>query len=513
MDEKVEKKGSKIDVSNSGSSFELEPNKGKKKKHKEGSKKHGTDEIVDLSEAQEKNCAGEAAERQIGSIDGNREEENDINKKKKKKKRKESDDSLAGMHEMDASKPRKKGKMTEDNEFKSNEGDLPLVKDNEGEGDYQSKMKKKKKSSGKSKLTEKFKINECDQDLAKSNLTEDDDQGKEMKKKELGKGKRKESNDVNEHEQGKKTKAKKKPKRVTFSDKVEVCSNDSVVHGIRFTSEEDEKLKEAVFNYIKIHDLGDEGLQMVLHCRSHPEIRDCWKEIALALPHRPHSTVYNRAHVVFERDERRKWTHEELEFIKSVQEQHGSDWKSIADVLGKSRFHVKDTWRRIKLATAKTGHWTQEEYQNLFDLVNLDLRVRASEETKQSRHGTFRDNISWEAISTKLETRTSQICCKKWYDQITSPMVADNLWSDTDDYRLINALFTLDACCFEEVEWDDLLDHRAGDVCRKRWNEMVRHIGELVGKSFADQVEILAKRFCPDLLEAREAFDSKPVVN
>ena len=24
-----------------------------------------------------------------------------------------------------------------------------------------------------------------------------------------------------------------------------------------------------------------------------------------------------------------------------------------------------------------SGHWTQDEYQNLFDLVNLDLRVKA----------------------------------------------------------------------------------------------------------------------------------------
>ncbi|XP_019413011.1 PREDICTED: cyclin-D-binding Myb-like transcription factor 1 isoform X2 [Lupinus angustifolius] len=505
MDEKVKKKkGSKIDESNSGSGFELELNKGKKRKHKEGKKKHGTDEIVDLSEAQEKNCTGEVTERQTDSIDGNRETENHINKKKKKKKRKECDALLDGMQEVDASKPSKKGKMTEDNEFQNNEHDLPLVKDNEAEGDDQGK--KKKKSSGKSKLTDKSKINECDQDLAKSSLTEDDEQGKKRKAKKKTKASTTESPSPAPG-------STSKPKRVTFSDKVEVCSDDIVVRGIRFTPEEDEKIKEAVFSYIKSHDLGDEGLDMVLHCRLHPEVKDCWKEIAATLPHRPHGSVYNRAHVLFERDEKRNWTEEEVEFIKNVQKQHGSDWKSIAEALGKSRFHVKDTWRRIKLDTAKTGHWTQEEYQNLFDLVNLDLRVRALEESKQSRHGMLRDNISWEAIAGKLETRTSQRCCKKWYEQITSPMVADNMWSDTDDYRLINALFTLDACCFEEVEWDYLLDHRPGDVCRKRWNEMVRHIGELVGKSFVDQVEILAKRFCPELLEAREAFDSKPVIN
>ncbi|KAK7393342.1 hypothetical protein VNO78_21895 [Psophocarpus tetragonolobus] len=65
----------------------------------------------------------------------------------------------------------------------------------------------------------------------------------------------------------------------------------------------------------------------------------------------------------------------------------------------------------------------------------------------------------------------------------------------------------------DDQDWDNLLDHRPGDVCRKRWNQMVRCIGEHGGKSFAEQVEVLAKRYCPDLLEAREAFDAKPVVH
>ncbi|XP_068323198.1 disease resistance protein RUN1-like [Pyrus communis] len=64
----------------------------------------------------------------------------------------------------------------------------------------------------------------------------------------------------------------------------------------------------------------------------------------------------------------------------------------------------------------------------------------------------------------------------------------------------------------EEVDWDDLLEHRSGDVCKKRWNQMVRHIGQYAMKSFAEQVEILSKRYCADVLEAKEAFDGKPVM-
>ncbi|XP_061375055.1 uncharacterized protein LOC133317228 [Gastrolobium bilobum] len=450
----------------------------------------------------------------------------------------------------------KKIKRNQDEEYTTNGGeprlaesnivDLPLVKTNEGENDDQGKKLKKKK-----KLNEESKRKEYDEFA--SNEGEDDDQGKKMKKKKKklsDKSKSKANSefktnegdlslaggDANVHcnvtevdDQGKKMKKKKKtkagtgespnpapggtskPKRVTFSDQVEVCC-DGLVRGKRFTKEEDEKIKEAVFDYIESHGLGDEGLDMILHCRSHPEIRDCWKEIGAAFPERPYLSVYYRAHILFERDEKRKWTPEELEFIRKVQEQHGSDWKSIAEALGKNRFHVKDAWRRIKLTNTNKGRWSQEEYQNLFDLVNLDLRARALEDCRKSKHGMLRDNISWEAIGNMFSSRTSQRCCKKWYEQLTSPMVANGVWSDTDDYRLINALFTLDACCMEDVDWDNLLEHRSGDVCRKRWNQMVQYIGEHGRKSFAEQVEILVKRFCPDLLEAREAFDNKPVV-
>ncbi|KDP44003.1 hypothetical protein JCGZ_05470 [Jatropha curcas] len=312
-------------------------------------------------------------------------------------------------------------------------------------------------------------------------------------------------------------------KRVSFSENVEVfpssdgpsdeeTQKDKLVQGKRFSPEEDEMVKVAVLNYIDSHGLGEEGLNMVLHCKKYPEVKNCWKEIGAALPWRPHSSVYYRAHILFQRDKKRKWTPEEVEFVQKFHEKYGSDWKTMAEILGKHRFHVKDTWRRIKLKNRKEGRWSQEEYQNLFDLVNKDLRLKALEEVKKSKHGMLRDNISWTAISDQLGTRTTPTCCLKWYNQLTSPMVAQGEWLDVDDYNLVIALYDLDACCMEDVDWDSLLEHRSGDLCRKRWSQMVKHIGEHGNKSFADQVEVLMQRYCPDVLEAREAHNSKPTV-
>ncbi|XP_052210060.1 RNA polymerase I termination factor [Diospyros lotus] len=319
-------------------------------------------------------------------------------------------------------------------------------------------------------------------------------------------------------------KPKRRSKKVSFSGHIEVFplsddpnegmeknQEEELVQGKRFSPEEDALVKDAVFNYIRVHGLGKEGLNMVMNCKAHPELKGCWKEIGAVLPHRPYTAIYYRAHTLFERAESRSWTAEELEIIKEYYDKHGPKWKKLAGVLGKHRVHLKDAWRRIKLPNANRGRWSQDEYQNLFDLVNLDLRMKVFEERK-SKYGMLRDNISWSAVSDKLSTRTVAVCCMKWYKQLTSPMVAEGKWADTDDYRLLHALYSLDACCIEDVDWDNLLDHRSGDVCLKRWNQMIRHIGEYGNKSFAEQVEILSERYCPDELEAREAWDRKPVV-
>ena len=325
---------------------------------------------------------------------------------------------------------------------------------------------------------------------------------------------------VNTTNQSENATPKERSKKVSFCDDVEVfpCvdvidnankdGKEGLVYGRRYSKEEDEIIMTSVANYIESHNLGDEGLNMVLNCRVYPQVKNCWKEIQAAITWRPLDSVYRRAHVLFERDEKRPWTPEEYEVIQKFFEKHGPKWKLLADSLGKHRHHVKDTWRRIKLANLNRGHWSQEEYQNLFDLVNVDLSMKALEE-KKSKHGMLRDNVCWTAISDKMQSRAFATCCKKWYTSLASPMVAEGIWADADDYRMLDALSSLDACCMEDVDWDNLIEHRSGDVCRKRWNQMVRHLGPNRDKSFAEQVEILANRYRPDMLEAREAFDSK----
>ncbi|KAI3843814.1 hypothetical protein MKX03_018011 [Papaver bracteatum] len=303
-------------------------------------------------------------------------------------------------------------------------------------------------------------------------------------------------------------------RRVKFASQVEVfpSSDDQddreenpvnkLVQGKRFTRQEDQIIKDAVHNYIEAHELGEEGLHMILNCKKHPNIRTCWKEIGAALPYRPQRAVYQRGRILFERGESRNWTEDEKAFILKFYEKHGPKWKSLAQVLGKNKKHVLCKWRK----------WTQAEIQSLFHLVNKDLQMRVYGE-KKLKHGLIRDNIGWTAISDRLATRTGTRCCSKWYNQLSSSMVKEGKWADADDYRLLDELVRLDACCIEDVDWDNLLEHRPGDITLKRWRQMVNHIGIHGLQSLAGQVEELAKRYCPVLLEVREALDSRPVVD
>lgn len=495
-----------------------EERKEKKKKHKKEKSKDGIETASYVNEILEGNTVDELVKGQdsFGKRDNDEmkygKEAGEKKEKKKKKKKHKEEKSKDGIETASYT-----------NETLENNKVDELVKGHNSFGErdddetkdgkvVDKKGKKRKRDTEGSDVSVKNNMGK-ERKVSDRKNTEKVEPTKKKGRKDI------ETSDLNESSPLKRT-----PRRVSFSDNVVVFSSsdapiegnsdqdDSLVRGKRFSQEEDEMVKKAVFDYIEEHQLGDEGLNMVLHCKSHRKIKNCWKEIGAALPWRPTESVYYRAHILFERGEKRKWTQEEYELIRSFHKKHGSEWKLMADALGKHRFHVKDTWRRIKLPNTKKGRWSQEEYQNLFDLVNLDLRMKASEE-KKSKHGMLRDNIAWEAISDKLSTRSNVLCCMKWYNQLTSPMVSEGLWADADDYRLLDALYSLDACCIEDVDWDDLIEHRSGEVCQKRWDQMVKHIGEHSNKSFAEQVEVLSKRYHPDVLEAREAYDSKPAVS
>ncbi|XP_076910461.1 uncharacterized protein LOC143568109 [Bidens hawaiensis] len=538
-------------IDTEGDSVALETGENSKK-----SKKNKTNNLQNLEDGNSSfNAAGDSSQDNklksvLNSDEAEKGNTNDGNLSKIKKKRKhkitENEYKLKGISEQVKfsshvetsvdSRLNEAGELAKDDKLKSVliEDDVDKGQGNDGslakkanESECKLKVESKKVSSPSQTETFEGGCIKAAGDSSKDNklksvLNEDKDETEKVKENNdnlAKKTKKKRKHEATENEPNSKVKAKK----VSFSSHVEFfpssdpenkklkTEEDKLVQGKRFTPEEDAIVKDAVLSFIKSRNLGEEGLSMVLNCRAYPELRSCWKAIGTCIPYRPYLAIYYRAHSLFERGERRKWTKEETEFLIESYEKHGKSWKMVAEGLGKNRVHVKDKWRRIKLRNKKAGKWSQEEYQTLYDLVNLDLQTKAVSQEKKSKHGMLRDNISWGEISEKLSTRTDDNCCVKWYKQLTSSLVQEGKWSNADDYRLIKALYDLDAACIEDVDWDCVLEHRSGDICRKRWDQMVKHIGHHGSKPFIDQVEILSQRYCPELAETREVWDSVPL--
>ncbi|PIA33908.1 hypothetical protein AQUCO_03900038v1 [Aquilegia coerulea] len=526
--EKKKNKGSNLqEVNGEGEDLKVDDKKKKKREKKEKKKNKGSD-------LQEVNGEGEEQvlekEYSLGLNDEEKKKLKSEKREKKEKKNKGNDmtvngEELVGEKGIGETNVSRKRKLVSEEhvEEQRNDSELGVLKKekkrkkekkekDKGSSDVDESMRKKANSV---KDVEDKKVNEGES-TTKDKEDGVDCSGNPESKKPSKRVKFSKNIEVfplsdEDLDPGKKTSNPRKKRVDRGSTDVNRDKKDSN-HGKRFTKEEDCIIQNAVLNYIKEHDLGDNGLEKILHCQDHPEVKNCWKEIATCMDWRSKTSIYSRAHILFERAEKREWTPEEKELLRKFHEEHGSDWKNFAAEYGKSRIHTKDTWRRICLPNHKKGHWSQDEYQKLFDLVNMDLLMKVYDE-KKSKHGMLRDNISWEAISQRLSTRTMAECCTKWYYQLESPLIRAELWANTDDILMLNALNERDFSSEEEVDWDNLLEHRSGDLCRKRWQQMVKHLGEHGLKEFADQVETLANRYSVDVLEARKIYQEKTPVD
>eukprot|EP01018_Ginkgo_biloba_P025731 Gb_06266 [translate_table: standard] len=487
----------------------IEKSKKKKNKSTEG-------EEIDESPPKNSSIQGEEIERTSIEAD-----EEIVEKPKKKKKNKSIE-----AKENEEKPENNKGTEEDEIEHRSIEVEAVIEKT------------KRKKSTEEEENTEEPEINKCIEEKPKKikkkqRCVREGEECDDMEGEEKRRTKRKHKGIIGEVHNNSLVRGSpsdsplhKKQKRVTFSDQVQVFSagdkkeqdirvdtskvtpfvqnvgKDKLVWGKRFQREEDEAIKDAIDRYIKEHGLDKEdGLHKILNCGKFPEVRNCWREIGARLHWRPLQSVYIRAHILYERASIRGWTEDELNLLKRLQATHGNKWKKISMVLGKSRYHVKDAWRRIKRGVMNKGHWSQDEYQKLFDLVNYNLLVKESLKEEKTSNRVLRDNISWEAIADEMATRDHVFCCKKWYYNLASSMVQTGEWENGDDHSLLERLLETNASDEEEVDWNDLLEQRSGETCLKRWKQMVKHLGEYRSIPFLEQLDLLVKRYAPHLIE------------
>ncbi|KAF9621576.1 hypothetical protein IFM89_023150 [Coptis chinensis] len=305
---------------------ELEVKKDKKRKKekrdksKDGSMTLSSEEILN-DEEKENNLVTESNREEGNSSDkGYTSLEERKGKDKKKKKKKGGDIEPLMMNNSNNLSAK------ESNEKDDRSVDVEVEEGNTLDTEKKKKKKKKKKNFPREIL-------ENSSDIEKTPLCDNDPNSNEGHSGSVAKRKRKRSREkealpgknINKGETRRKkktgsadgaenTETRKSSKRVKFSEKVEVFplldvtdiekenKEKGLVRGKRFSLEEDVIIKDAVFKFIKEHDLGDDGIEMVLRCTS--------------MPWRTKESIYNRAHLLFESDGKRKWTPEELETIK-----------------------------------------------------------------------------------------------------------------------------------------------------------------------------------------------------
>lgn len=533
----VSKKNFKYFYGSGKEGFEGTPSKyieNKEAKVKKKKKRPGEAEIEEKVEITKEQDSKKAAPEEVTSYPDLENSEKASSKKKKKKSdedneivalknlEEEIEDRTAKEEEKsEKSHKKKKRKRVEGNDAEAVENSEEEIEYGTTKGEDNTEKSPKEKGEAHEKVEEKKKKRKKnDEGQCYFNVERNEKMTKKRKRREIV------SDNAN---RGKSSPADKSPpskkqKKVTFSDQVEVflisdrekeekgkdCDDSAatsvedseVVWGKRFSKVEDNAIRNAISAYIKERGYEEEkGLHMVLNCMKNSEVRNCWKQIAASLPWRPLMSVYLRAHVLYERSENRGWTKDEISALKSLQAEHGNNWKKISEFLGKSRYHVKDKWRRIKRQGLNSGNWSRDEYQKLFDLVNQNMQLKSLEKEEKPTRNVLRDNINWEAIADKMETRDHVHCCKKWYYSLVSSMVQTGEWENEDDITLLRSLLETNASDEEAVDWDALVEGRSGVTCLKRWKQMVKHLGECHSMPFLEKLEMLVKRYIPDLIE------------
>ncbi|KAG7588808.1 Myb-like domain [Arabidopsis suecica] len=136
---------------------------------------------------------------------------------------------------------------------------------------------------------------------------------------------------------------------------------------------------------------------------------------------------------------------------------------------------------------------------------NKDSAKEAKEKLSEDSEAEENSNDGKDAKKKRKKKQESVQSDK----DVTTPSTK-GMWANVYDYKLLEELLKLDAACIDDVDWDDLLENRDGEACRKRWNQMIIHIGVPKSKTFAEQVEILSERYRPDIAENLEDFDNRP---
>ncbi len=114
-----------------------------------------------------------------------------------------------------------------------------------------------------------------------------------------------------------------------------------------------------------------------------------------------------------------KWTEDEDEQLKNLVDQYGEKWIEIAkEMSGRTNIQCREHYKNTLNPTIKHGKWTEEEDEQLKNLVN--------------QHGE-----KWAEIAKKMLGRTD-VHCRNRYKRTLNPAIKRGKWTEKEDEQLQN---------------------------------------------------------------------------
>lgn len=324
-----------------------------------------------------------------------------------------------------------------------------------------------------------------------------------------------------------------------------------------YSKAEKESMKNAVEQYATSKGLSTTDFSWLIapgRGKKPKEIVGLWKEVAAALPNRTIKSVAAAGLRMFHPlAQKGKWSPEEDAQLAALVVEKGRKWTEIGLVVSRTGDACRDRYREVELSEKKRNRrWLADEEHRLVDAVREYQRTlgrldyvamidRAGDvATAMDGHGSggtnlnscvenymnkstpkadaeqehntgsrkqedrfqrrkVLDDINWEVISKKVETRTPKQCMEKWYDQMRPSMIESGEWGAGDDRRMLRALWSLQADFEYEVPWDQLVKGREEAAIRRRWRLMAKTVPDSKEKGFKEIVEYLVDTHIPHL--------------
>ncbi|KAK7165156.1 hypothetical protein R3I94_003508 [Phoxinus phoxinus] len=298
-------------------------------------------------------------------------------------------------------------------------------------------------------------------------------------------------------------------------------------HG-RFSNAENERLRQNVEDFIAL--TGVKDAEKLFHPKMFPEekweltklkkVYRFFERIADGIPRSCHD-VFTRGTKVFDgRNYKGRFSKEEIQTLLKYHTLHGSNWRKISELTGRSSFSLEKRFSQISSAK-KSGPWSVKEEQRLLravrDHIVTVLKSESPNNTTPKRvsREMLYQKLPWFNIALEVKTRCWSKCREKWLNILAVRMSSGTLCrgrkAQEAKIRLIKAMYQTQVEDVTDVDWDDLTAV-FGDVppahVQAKWHQLkVCYVPNWKAKCFGDIVDFLYEKILPALEKDCEDLD------